>query len=138
MTRAQRQRILERDNYRCWYCGADLRLCPPRVVNVDHQVPKCQDGPDDPANVVACCYRCNQSKNRRTVAQWRAALRGQLNHWLAGMAWATGGAVKMCPDELEPFFWQNDIVFWSERPDYAPGFVVAQGQSFVILRFLEP
>lgn len=57
-----RQRILERDNHICAYCGA-------RANSVDHILPRVQGGTHDLENLVACCSRCNSRKSRRTPEQ---------------------------------------------------------------------
>lgn len=57
-----RERVLERDSNICRYCGAP-------ATHVDHVVPKCQGGDDDPDNLVAACALCNLSKGGRTPEQ---------------------------------------------------------------------
>lgn len=53
------RQVLERDNYRCHYCGRYARA-------VDHVVPVSKGGADlDPANLVAACKRCNSSKGAK-------------------------------------------------------------------------
>jgi len=57
-----RKRILRRDEYLCQYCGAPAQ-------HVDHVIPRCQDGTDDPDNLVAACIFCNLTKSGRTPEQ---------------------------------------------------------------------
>ena len=57
-----RDLILERDNGICQYCGEPAN-------HVDHVIPRCQDGTDDPGNLVAACAPCNLSKGGRTPEQ---------------------------------------------------------------------
>ena len=56
----QRFRILERDNFRCQYCGRmakdDVRL------EIDHIKPRCEGGTNDDNNLITACYECNRSK----------------------------------------------------------------------------
>jgi 5-methylcytosine-specific restriction endonuclease McrA len=55
--RRLRASILERDGYRCRYCGAD-------ATTVDHVV-SIRVAPNlrlEPSNLVACCVRCNSTK----------------------------------------------------------------------------
>lgn len=47
--------ILARDG---WVC----RWCDEPATTVDHLQPKAQGGSDSPANLVACCARCNSSR----------------------------------------------------------------------------
>ena len=59
-----RNKILNRDYFKCQYCGIDLREnadynLPPTV---DHVNPVRSGGKDDPKNFVACCRRCNIGK----------------------------------------------------------------------------
>lgn len=57
--RRVRIRILERDSYRCVYCGATpLRA----YLDVDHVVPRIQGGTNDPTNLVTACAACNGGK----------------------------------------------------------------------------
>lgn len=54
--------ILDRDNYICQYCCA-------MASHVDHIIPRCQGGTNDPNNLVAACAHCNMSKGGRTPEQ---------------------------------------------------------------------
>ena len=57
-----RHAAFERDNYTCRYCGAP-------ATHVDHVIPRCQNGSDELANLVAACAYCNLSKGGRTPEQ---------------------------------------------------------------------
>ena len=50
-----RQRILRRDLWECYWCGADANT-------VDHIVPVAKGGLDVDENLVASCKKCNYSK----------------------------------------------------------------------------
>jgi len=54
--------ILERDGYICQYCGSPAE-------HVDHVIPRCQGGTNEPDNLVASCASCNLSKGGRTPEQ---------------------------------------------------------------------
>lgn len=67
----QRLAILERDDYRCRYCG--IRITKLRewhiyanrwigLIHVDHVIPRCKGGTDDPENLVTACRYCNLTK----------------------------------------------------------------------------
>ena len=48
----------------CHYCGIELH--PLRNFAVDHVIPRCAGGDDDPSNLVAACRTCNQRKGTTT------------------------------------------------------------------------
>lgn len=54
--RRLRKRILERDQYTCFYCGNYGNT-------VDHIVPKSKGGKSNEENCVCCCADCNHLKN---------------------------------------------------------------------------
>ncbi len=60
-------RILERDGYRCQYCGLDGRASFENALamSVDFVVPRARKGKRDPNNLVACCHPCNTIKGKR-------------------------------------------------------------------------
>lgn len=59
MTKRQRFETFQRDGFTCRYCGQK----PPDVIlEVDHIVPICAGGTDDPANLVTSCFACNRGK----------------------------------------------------------------------------
>lgn len=56
--------VLERDGYRCVYCGrtsADVRL------EVDHVVPRAHGGADTATNLVTACFECNNGKRADAI-----------------------------------------------------------------------
>jgi 5-methylcytosine-specific restriction endonuclease McrA len=59
--------ILERDQYRCRYCGLDGKASFENalVMSVDFVVPRAKKGKKDPQNLVACCRPCNMIKGKR-------------------------------------------------------------------------
>lgn len=58
-----RRNIWERDDGVCQYCGNKLLL---KKMTFDHVTPKAQGGRHTWANVVCCCFRCNNKKDNRT------------------------------------------------------------------------
>ncbi len=64
------RKILERDDYRCQYCGLDGRASFENalVMRVDFVVPRARKGKKDPSNLVACCTPCNTIKGTRVYA----------------------------------------------------------------------
>ena len=59
--------ILERDDYRCQYCGLDGRASfeNAMIMRVDFVVPRAKKGKKDPKNLVASCGPCNTIKGKR-------------------------------------------------------------------------
>merc|ERR1712008_571571 len=51
-----REAILQRDGFRCWYCGK------PDSKTVDHWIPLCRGGTNDVVNLVCACEGCNEVK----------------------------------------------------------------------------
>ena len=61
----QRFRILQRDGFRCVYCGA--RASDGAILHVDHSVSVVDGGTDDDSNLVTACDLCNQGKWAKSV-----------------------------------------------------------------------
>src|ERR1700751_1240738 len=68
-------RILDRDQYRCQYCGLDgmASFDNALAMSVDFVVPRARKGKKDPRNLVACCRACNMIKGRRVYASFEEA-----------------------------------------------------------------
>lgn len=52
--------IFKRDDFTCRYCA---RKSPEVVLEVDHIVPQCEGGTDDPVNLATSCWECNRGKS---------------------------------------------------------------------------
>ncbi len=67
--------ILERDDYRCQYCGLDGRASFENalVMRVDFVVPRAKKGKKNPTNLVACCAPCNTIKGTRVYKSFEDA-----------------------------------------------------------------
>lgn len=61
-----RESILERDAYRCQYCGKTL---PSKQLNLDHVYPRERGGRMSWENIVTSCIPCNSSKGNRTPSE---------------------------------------------------------------------
>jgi len=58
--KAARLRVLQRDNYTCFYCGGD-------ATQADHVIPISKMGDAlDMDNMVAACARCNNAKGNKS------------------------------------------------------------------------
>jgi hypothetical protein len=75
VTREEGLRILERDAYRCQYCGLDGMASFENAMNmsVDFVVPRARKGKKDERNLVACCRSCNMIKGRRVYRNFDEA-----------------------------------------------------------------
>lgn len=71
--------VLERDHFRCGYCGRT-------ALTIDHVVPRSRGGRNAWSNTVAACGDCNQRKGDRTIAEAGMKLRAELTAppWPAG------------------------------------------------------
>jgi 5-methylcytosine-specific restriction endonuclease McrA len=58
-----RQNLLERDDFRCQYCGKNF---PVKELNMDHVVPRDRGGGTSWENVVISCIKCNSKKSNRS------------------------------------------------------------------------
>jgi hypothetical protein len=57
--------VFKRDEFQCRYCG---RRSPEVILEVDHVVPVCEGGDDDPINLVTACWECNSGKSGNPLA----------------------------------------------------------------------
>lgn len=56
--------VLERDGYRCVYCGLTSAEA---TLQVDHVNPRALGGSDDATNLVAACFDCNNGKRANLI-----------------------------------------------------------------------
>lgn len=61
-----RERIFDRDNYTCVYCGAHVG-----TLHCDHVMPISRGGSNEEDNLVTACDSCNHKKHAKTPEQWR-------------------------------------------------------------------
>jgi 5-methylcytosine-specific restriction endonuclease McrA len=100
---AEGLKILERDQFRCQYCGLDGKASFENalVMSVDFVVPRAHKGKKGPGNLVACCRPCNTIKGKRVYASmdeakaYVLARRVELrNAWLSNTARPQANAAK--------------------------------------------
>lgn len=60
LTEPARQRLAERDNWHCRYCGHDIRH---DAWTIDHVIPVWRGGATTDENLVLCCGPCNWRKS---------------------------------------------------------------------------
>lgn len=51
--------VLQRDGFRCRYCGATSKEAR---LEVDHAFPRSKGGPDVASNLITACFDCNRGK----------------------------------------------------------------------------
>lgn len=59
ISKSLRFEIFKRDGFTCQYCG---RQTPVVTLEVDHIIPRAEQGTDDPNNLVTACFDCNRGK----------------------------------------------------------------------------
>ena len=57
--------VLERDGFKCRYCGKGAKQNA--VLHVDHVHPRAAGGTDDLDNLVAACQECNRGKGSHLI-----------------------------------------------------------------------
>ena len=66
-------KILERDNWTCQYCGVktskDLPLKDNNYTTFDHVIPLCRGGTETEHNIVVACYKCNCIVKRNKLVE---------------------------------------------------------------------
>lgn len=97
MKKRLRIEVLERDGYRCVYCGVTAAEAQ---LHVDHFIPRHLGGWDAANNLLTACSDCNLGKSG-TLRQLPLALCGVLE---PGVCWAG--------DRRRP-----EAFVWSQRPD---------------------
>lgn len=60
-----RDAVLERDEFRCVYCGEE-----DGPLHADHVIPITRGGESTLENLVCACCRCNSAKQARTPEEW--------------------------------------------------------------------
>lgn len=66
----RRERIFERDECRCVYCGEHP---PPEDLTVDHVEPRVKGGDNSEGNLVTACRTCNVDKGGRAAWEYLAS-----------------------------------------------------------------
>ena len=98
LTSEEGLKILERDRYRCQYCGLDglASFENSLLMTVDFVVPRARKGKKDAGNLVTACRPCNVVKGQRVfksveearayVLQRRAELRREWERRVARLS----------------------------------------------------
>lgn len=64
ITRQLKDKIFQRDGYKCVYC---LKIYEPSLLHVDHIKPKSKGGLNSSENLVTACSKCNLKKNNQVL-----------------------------------------------------------------------
>ncbi|HTS64748.1 MAG TPA: HNH endonuclease [Candidatus Acidoferrales bacterium] len=75
LTSEEGRRVLERDHYRCRYCGLDGKsnFENSLIMTVDFVHPRAQKGKKTPDNLVTACRPCNTIKGHRVFHSFEDA-----------------------------------------------------------------
>lgn len=76
----KRNRIFERDGYRCVYCGEQW---PIDELSVDHVEPRVRGGDHSEGNLVTACKACNTLKAHRRLSVFLHEEPARRNRFLA-------------------------------------------------------
>jgi 5-methylcytosine-specific restriction endonuclease McrA len=64
MSQAIRERVLERDSYRCTVCGAGAR----HQLKVHHVIPRSEGGSNRMENLRTLCHACHEAAHGKSAA----------------------------------------------------------------------
>lgn len=67
MTTALREKIKQRDNYTCQYCGNSTSKEPNLLLEIDHIIPLSKNGLTCEDNLQTLCWKCNRSKGSKIL-----------------------------------------------------------------------
>ena len=67
----KRDRIFERDDHKCGYCGVSGHLC------IDHKTPLSRGGGNEDDNLIAACFTCNNKKGVLTYDEFISEIGGE-------------------------------------------------------------
>jgi 5-methylcytosine-specific restriction endonuclease McrA len=75
LTSEEGRRVLERDQYRCQYCGLDgaSSFENSLIMTVDFVHPRAHKGKKDPGNLITACRPCNLIKGSRIFRDFEHA-----------------------------------------------------------------
>lgn len=73
LSKVERQRMYEKYNGHCAYCGYELEY---KDMQVDHVEPLKRGGEDELNNMLPACRSCNHYKHTLTVEEFRQYLSG--------------------------------------------------------------
>jgi hypothetical protein len=91
-----RQWVFTAANHRCEYCRTSRRVMGMPLV-IDHILPRSLGGGDEPDNLAAACYRCNEFKRAKThgldpaTGELAPLFHPRQQMWSEHFQWVNGG-----------------------------------------------
>jgi HNH endonuclease len=91
-----RQQIIAAADYRCEYCKSSARLTGTPLI-MEHILSRSLGGRDNPENLAASCYRCNEFKGAKTHAidpateQFVGLFNPRIQVWSEHFTWEDSG-----------------------------------------------
>jgi HNH endonuclease len=91
-----RQQIITAADHRCEYCKSSSRLTGTPLV-MEHILPRSLNDTDDPENLAASCYCCNEFKGEKTHAidpdtnQLVELFNPRMQTWTKHFVWKNNG-----------------------------------------------
>jgi 5-methylcytosine-specific restriction endonuclease McrA len=64
LSKARRQRIIDRDKATCYSCGSKLQISD---IELDHLIPVSKGGTSDAQNVAVSCVKCNRQRGNKIM-----------------------------------------------------------------------
>jgi hypothetical protein len=92
------QQIITTADHRCEYCKSSSRLTGTPLV-MEHILPRSLGGTDNPKNLAASCYRCNEFKGAKTHAidpdtnQFVELFNPRMQAWKQHFVWENNGTL---------------------------------------------
>ena len=68
MNKSFREKVWNKHNQHCGYCG---KVIDYKDMQIDHIIPKVNNGTNDISNLMPSCRRCNHYKHCRTLEEFR-------------------------------------------------------------------
>lgn len=85
-----RERIFEKTNYHCWYCGKNLRKLRVKDRTIDHMTPLSKGGVTKNFNLIGSCQICNCEKNDYTLEEFRDYIKIKFKYRRTVKFWGEG------------------------------------------------
>lgn len=70
-----KRKVFEKTGGYCYYCGVDLN----ETWDIDHMTPKTKGGLDNIENLAPSCKKCNSTKGKKTLQEFRSYCAGNVH-----------------------------------------------------------